>query len=126
MNEQSINSAADPAEELPAAPDAPAPAAVVPEPPAAPDAPAPKRGRPPGVKSKPKDEPSLVDESGKRRAIELPPVPEAPEESHTRDGRVKTLADCAKELFIEQGGTFEAWNAMPSKDREEWAGRVPR
>jgi hypothetical protein len=62
----------------------------------------------------------------KRKAIELPPEPESAEPEHPREEKVRTLRQCACELFIEHGGTAETFEQLGAAEKEAWAGRVQR
>ena len=62
----------------------------------------------------------------KRKPIELPPEPATDEPIHPRVEQVKTLRQCACELFIETGGTAEAFEGLGTEEVQAWSGRVQR
>ena len=58
------------------------------------------------------------------QAITLPPEPSAPDPVHPREERVRTLRDCARDLFVQNGGTAEAFDRLPKDEFETWVRRA--
>jgi len=58
------------------------------------------------------------------KAIALPPEPSAPDPVHPREERVRTLRDCARDLFVENGGTAEAFERLSKDEFETWVRRA--